>query len=78
MYNFTKIDFPGFPGLDFGILKFHDFPGFPGPVRTRLLRYLKKTENRYRKKNTDNTDISVLFFRNCILLNFMQNLLNLI
>jgi hypothetical protein len=27
----TKIDFPGFPGLDFGILKFHDFPGFPGP-----------------------------------------------
>jgi hypothetical protein len=21
----TKIDFPGFPGLDFGILKFHDF-----------------------------------------------------
>jgi hypothetical protein len=30
----TKIDFPGFPGLDFGILKFHDFPGFPGPVRT--------------------------------------------
>jgi hypothetical protein len=30
----TKIDFPGFPGLDFGILKFHDIPGFPGPVRT--------------------------------------------
>jgi hypothetical protein len=30
----TKIDFPGFPGMDFGILKFHDFPGFPGPVRT--------------------------------------------
>jgi hypothetical protein len=28
----TKIDFPGFPDLDFGILKFHDFPGFPGPV----------------------------------------------
>jgi hypothetical protein len=27
----TKIDFPGFPGLDFGILKFHDFPGFPAP-----------------------------------------------
>jgi hypothetical protein len=27
----TKIDFPGFPGPDFGILKFHDFPGFPGP-----------------------------------------------
>ena len=34
---------------------------------SRLLRYLKKNENRYRKKNTDNTDISV-FFRNCILL----------
>jgi hypothetical protein len=33
----TKIDFPGFPGLDFGILKFHDFPGFPGPVRTLSL-----------------------------------------
>jgi hypothetical protein len=32
----TKIDFPGFPGLDFGILKFHDFPGFPGPVRTLI------------------------------------------
>ena len=30
----TKIDFPVFPGLDFGILKIHDFPGFPGPVRT--------------------------------------------
>ena len=38
----------------------------------RLLRYLKKNENRYRKNNTD---ISV-FFRDCILLNFMQNLLN--
>jgi hypothetical protein len=37
----------------------------------RLLRYLKKNENRYRKKNTDNTDISV-FFRDCILPNFMQ------
>ena len=33
-HDFTEIDFPGFPGLDFGILKFHDFPGFPGPVRT--------------------------------------------
>jgi hypothetical protein len=43
---------------------------------TRLLRYLKKTENRYRKKNTDNTNISI-FFRDCILLNFMQNLLNI-
>jgi hypothetical protein len=32
----TKIDFPGFPGLDFGILKFHDFPGFSGPVRTLI------------------------------------------
>jgi hypothetical protein len=41
----------------------------------RLLRYLKKNENRYRKKNTDITDISI-FFRDCILLNFMQNLLN--
>ena len=45
--------------------------------RARLLRYLKNTENRYRKKNTDNTDISI-FFRDCILLNFMQNLLNFI
>jgi hypothetical protein len=33
----TKIDFPGFPGLDFGKLKFHDFPGFPGTVRTLSL-----------------------------------------
>ena len=33
-HDLTEIDFPGFPGLDFGILKFHDFPGFPGPVRT--------------------------------------------
>jgi hypothetical protein len=41
---------------------------------TRLLRYLKKTENRYRKKNTDNTDISI-FFRDRILLNFMQKFL---
>jgi hypothetical protein len=47
-----------------------------GVIDIRLLRYLKKNENRYRKKNTDNTDISV-FFRDCILLNFMQNLLNL-
>jgi hypothetical protein len=39
---------------------------------TRLLRYLKKTENRYRKKNTDNTDISI-FFRDCNLFNFMLN-----
>ena len=39
---------------------------------SRLLRYLKKNENQYREKNTDNTDI----FRDCILLNFMQNLLN--
>jgi hypothetical protein len=39
-------------------------------VNNRLLRYLKKNENWYRKKNTDNTDISV-FFRDCILLNFM-------
>jgi hypothetical protein len=37
----TKIDFPGFPGLDFGILKFHDFPGFPGPVRTPTTTILK-------------------------------------
>jgi hypothetical protein len=43
-------------------------------VDVRLLRYLKKPENRYRKKNFDNTDISV-FFRDCTLLNFMQNLL---
>jgi hypothetical protein len=40
-------------------------------VDVRLLRYLKKNENRYRKKNTD---ISV-FFHDCTLLNFMQNLL---
>ena len=40
-----------------------------------LLRYLKKNENRYRKKNTDNTDISI-FFRDRIFLNFMQKLLN--
>jgi hypothetical protein len=33
----TKIDFPGFPGLDFGILKFHDFPGFPGPIKPRYV-----------------------------------------
>jgi hypothetical protein len=32
----TKIDFPGFAGLDFGMLKFHDFPGFSGPVRTLI------------------------------------------
>ena len=54
---------------------FNDDNEFNGK-NCRLLRYLKKNENRYRKKNTDNTDISV-FFRNCILLNFMQNLLNL-
>jgi hypothetical protein len=43
-------------------------------VQIRLLRYLKKTENRYRKKNTDNTDISI-FFRDRILLNCMQKFL---
>ena len=37
-------------------------------LHIRLLRYLKITENRYRKKNTD---ISV-FFLDCILPNFMQ------
>jgi hypothetical protein len=41
----TEIDFPGFPGLDFGILKFHDFPGFPGPVRTLNKAILKRDEN---------------------------------
>jgi hypothetical protein len=37
----TKIDFPGFPGLDFGILKFHDFPGFPGPVQALNKGYFR-------------------------------------
>ena len=37
----TKIDFQGFPGLDFGLLKFHDFPGFPGPVRTLGLGWFR-------------------------------------
>jgi hypothetical protein len=43
---------------------------------SRLLRYLKKKRKPIPEKNTDNTDISV-FFRDCTLLNFMQNLLNL-
>jgi hypothetical protein len=44
-----------------------------GPVLdSRLLRYLKKKT--IPEKNTDNTDISI-FFRDCILLNFMKNLL---
>jgi hypothetical protein len=36
----------------------------------------KKKRKPIPEKNTDNADISV-FFRDCILLNFMQNLLNL-
>jgi hypothetical protein len=44
-------------------------------VIIRLLRYSKINENQYRKKNTDITDITI-FFRDCILLIFMKNLLN--
>ena len=44
-------------------------------VNNRLLRYLKKNENRYRKK-IPIIPIYSVFFRDCILLNFMQNLLH--
>ena len=41
---------------------------FP-PIQARLLRYLKKPK-------TDNVKKIPIFFRDCILLNFVQNLLN--
>jgi hypothetical protein len=43
--SMTKMDFPGFPGLDFGMLKFHDFQGFPGPVRTLNKGYFRDLSN---------------------------------
>lgn len=43
-FSMASPHFPGFPGLDFTMLKFHDFPGFPWPTRNlffwvRLFRY---------------------------------------
>ena len=49
----TDTNSPGFPGLDFEILIFHDFPGFPWPVRT-LFKFARSWEFWKNEKQVEN------------------------
>ena len=49
----TDTNFPGFPGLNFEILVFHDFPGFPWSVRTLYIYTERKGRERIFPKHVN-------------------------